>query len=67
MTLKNIYAQLSPVERKTLPLEKSLTSTQARGVHWVEPELVGEVNFAGWPREGVVRQASFIAGGADHS
>lgn len=59
--LKNIYAQLTPLERKTSPLEKPLTSTQARGVHWVEPKLVGEVNFAEWTREGVVRQASFIA------
>ncbi|MBY8944793.1 DNA ligase D [Pseudomonas sp. SH10-3B] len=59
-SLKNIYAQLTPLERKASPLEKPLTSTQARGVHWVEPRLVGEVQFAEWTREGVVRQAAFI-------
>lgn len=59
--LKAIYAQLTPLERKASPLEKPLTSAQARGVHWVEPTLVGEVQFAEWTREGVVRQAAFVA------
>lgn len=58
--LKNIYAQLTPIERKASPLAKPLTSAQARGVHWVEPSLVGEVQFAEWTREGVVRQAAFV-------
>ncbi len=58
--LKAIYAQLTPLERKASPLEKPLTSAQARGVHWVEPTLVGEVQFAEWTREGVVRQAAFV-------
>ncbi len=58
--LKNIYAQLTPLERKASPLTKPLTSTQARGVHWVEPSLVGEVQFAEWTRESVVRQAAFV-------
>jgi len=55
-----IYTQLTPLERKVSPLEKPLTSAQARGVHWVEPTLVGEVQFAEWTREGVVRQAAFV-------
>ena len=59
-SLKNIYAQLTPLERDTSPLEKPLTSAQARGVHWVEPRLVGEVQFTEWTREGVVRQAAFV-------
>ena len=59
--LKAIYAKLTALERETSPLDKPLTSAQARGVHWVEPTLVGEVQFAEWTREGVVRQAAFIA------
>ncbi|AZE61043.1 MULTISPECIES: DNA ligase D [Pseudomonas] len=58
--LKSIYARLTALERKTSPLEKPLTSAQARGVHWVEPTLVGEVQFTEWTREGVVRQAAFL-------
>ncbi|MBV4482139.1 DNA ligase D [Pseudomonas khavaziana] len=58
--LKSIYAKLTALERKTSPLGKPLTSAQARGVHWVEPTLVGEVQFTEWTREGVVRQAAFL-------
>ncbi len=59
-SLKAIYAQLTALERKDSPLQKPLTSAQARGVHWVEPRLVGEVQFAQWTREGLVRQAAFV-------
>lgn len=59
-SLKAIYAQLTTLERKDSPLQKPLTSAQARGVHWVEPRLVGEVQFAQWTREGLVRQAAFV-------
>ncbi len=60
-SLASIHAQLKPLERTSSPLQKPLTSAQARGVHWVEPSLVGEVQFAEWTREGVVRQAAFVA------
>ncbi|OPA86755.1 DNA ligase D [Pseudomonas fluorescens] len=60
-SLEAIYAQLKPLERDTSPLHTPLTSAQARGVHWVEPSLVGEAQFAEWTREGVVRQAAFVA------
>ncbi|KPN90747.1 DNA ligase D [Pseudomonas nunensis] len=59
--LKLFHGQLQKIERKTSPLDKPLTAAQARGVHWVEPTLVCEAEFAEWTREGVVRQAAFIA------
>jgi bifunctional non-homologous end joining protein LigD len=33
---------------------------EARGAHWVKPELVGEVAFAEFTAENVVRHASFL-------
>jgi bifunctional non-homologous end joining protein LigD len=31
-----------------------------RSVQWVEPRLVAEVEFRGWAKEGLLRQASFM-------
>jgi bifunctional non-homologous end joining protein LigD len=33
---------------------------RSRGVHWTRPELVAEVRFREWTRDGVVRQPSFV-------
>lgn len=59
--LKQLHGQMQPLERPASPLAKPLTAAQARGVHWIEPQLVGEVEFAEWTREDLVRQAAFIA------
>jgi bifunctional non-homologous end joining protein LigD len=60
-TLKQLHGQMQALERDSSPLAKALTPAQARGVHWIKPQLVCEVEFAQWTREGVVRQAAFIA------
>lgn len=60
-SLKTLHEQLRKLVRDESPLERKLTAAQARGVAWVDPQLVGEVEFAEWTREGIVRQASFIA------
>ncbi|MHC1729985.1 MAG: hypothetical protein AB9866_28960 [Syntrophobacteraceae bacterium] len=35
------------------------TGHEARGVHWIRPELVCEVEFAEWTGEGILRHSSF--------
>ncbi|QQZ39313.1 DNA ligase D [Pseudomonas sp. SK3(2021)] len=60
-TLKQLHERMQELERDSSPLAKPLTAAQARGVHWIEPQLVAEVEFAEWTREQVVRQAAFIA------
>lgn len=32
---------------------------EAKGVHWLKPELVAEINFAQWTGSGAIRHASF--------
>lgn len=59
--LKELHATLQKIERKGSPLDKPATAAQSRGVHWVKPELVCEVEFAEWTRDGHIRHATFIA------
>ena len=59
--LGDLFEQMKPLEQDASPLSKKLTSAQARGVHWIEPTLVGEVEFGEWTREGIIRHSAFIA------
>ena len=36
------------------------TGPEARGVHWVKPELVAEVTFSGFTQDGLLRHAIFL-------
>ena len=46
--------------QKTSPFNNPPTGAEARGVHWLKPELIGEVSFAEWTESGVIRHASFV-------
>lgn len=65
--LGEMFEQMKALEQDASPLAKKLTSAQARGVHWIEPTLVGEVEFGEWTREGIIRHSSFIALRSDKS
>lgn len=58
--LRRIFARMQPLVRKqatvTLPAHVPF---RARDVAWVAPELVAELEFRGWGKEGLLRQASF--------
>jgi bifunctional non-homologous end joining protein LigD len=56
--LRDLMARLRPLERKTSPFaDAPKTNTPA---HWVKPELVAEITFAEWTREGILRQPVFL-------
>ncbi len=58
-TLRDLYLRLKEHERVSTPFVASPRRARARGVHWVEPKLVGEVVFTGWTSDGLVRHPSF--------
>ena len=55
-TLADLAQRLAPLERRSSPF---CAATGERAVHWVAPELVCEVAFAGWTDGGRLRHAVF--------
>ncbi|MFP3853238.1 MAG: DNA ligase D [Anaerolineales bacterium] len=57
--LKRISNQLAELERSDTAFDAPPEGAQLVGVHWIEPAIVAEIQFAGWTDHRLVRQASF--------
>jgi bifunctional non-homologous end joining protein LigD len=57
-TRRALRKRLDALTRKQ-PSFDALPAVASRGVRWVKPELVAQIAFATWTRDGLVRQASF--------
>ncbi len=58
-TAEMLYQCLSAMETKHSPFGDELTAEERRGLHYVKPELVAEVEFRAWSADGNLRHAAF--------
>jgi bifunctional non-homologous end joining protein LigD len=54
-----LRTRLRRLERMRSPLQQTLSARKLRGVTWVRPTLVAEVEFRAWTKDGLVRQGAF--------
>lgn len=56
---EELFTRLSAMELQQTPFDPPLGRPEARGVRYVRPELVAEVDFRAWTADGNLRHAAF--------
>jgi bifunctional non-homologous end joining protein LigD len=57
--LKDIFSRLEGMKMDKPAFVNPPTGYEAKGVHWIKPELVCEVEFTAWTDENILRHPSF--------
>lgn len=58
-TLRDVRTRLDRIESSSPSFVNPPRGADAKGVHWVKPDLVCEIAFTGWTSEGLLRHPSF--------
>lgn len=56
--LRELHARLRGIERKTSPFFNSVDANAP--THWASPDLVAQVRFSEWTRDGYLRQPAYL-------
>ncbi len=58
-SLTDLRSRLDSLVARATPFINPPRGAEARGVHWVKPELIGAISFAEWTSDNMLRHPSF--------
>jgi bifunctional non-homologous end joining protein LigD len=58
-SLRELLPKFKKLQQKSSPYELNTEFARGKGMHWIRPKLVAQIEFANWTDDNLLRQPSF--------